>query len=62
MIIRKPVYYDTFRCIAGAWPDSCCQEWEVQVDDAAAARYKALGGDLGEQLRSKLKQDDQGEY
>lgn len=62
MIIRKPVYYDTFRCIAGACPDSCCQEWEVQVDAEAAARYKALGGELGEQLRSKLKQDDQGEY
>lgn len=44
MVIRKPQYYDTFRCAAGACPDSCCHQWEVQVDADAAERYRALPG------------------
>ena len=32
MKISKPAYFDQFRCIASACPDSCCKEWEVDVD------------------------------
>ena len=60
MLITKPSYFDTFRCIAGACPDSCCKEWDVQVDAAAAARYRALPGDLGDRLREVL-YDEEGE-
>ena len=58
MKITKPSYFDTFRCIAGACPDSCCKEWDVQVDDDAAAFYRALPGDLGDRLRQVLKDED----
>ena len=61
MIITKPAYYDRFRCIAGACPDSCCKEWDVQVDEDAAAYYLALPGGLGDRLRQVLRQED-GEY
>ena len=57
MRITKPTYYDTFRCVAAACPDSCCKEWDVQVDDAAAARYRALPGPLGDRLREVLKEE-----
>lgn len=60
MKLRKPSYFDDFRCIAAACPDSCCKEWEVQVDDAAAARYLALEGPLGDRLRSVLRREDGG--
>lgn len=62
MKLLKPSYYDQFRCIAGDCPDSCCQEWDVQVDNASAQRYLSLPGTLGDSLRNKLKQDDTGEY
>ena len=62
MKLTKPAFYDDFRCLAGACPDSCCQEWDVQVDEAAAGRYLALPGALGDTLRQKLKQDEEGEY
>jgi lysine-N-methylase len=62
MKLLKPSYYDQFRCIAGDCPDSCCQEWDVQVDHASAQRYLSLPGPLGDDLRKKLKQDDEGEY
>ena len=62
MTITQSAYYDDFRCLAGCCPDSCCQEWDVQVDDASARRYLSLPGQLGDALRRKLKQDDDGGY
>ena len=55
MLICKPSYYDTFRCIAGSCPDSCCKEWEVQVDPASAGYYRSLPGPLGDRLRQVLR-------
>lgn len=57
MQIRKPAYYDTFRCIANLCPDSCCKEWEVEIDDRTAAYYRSLPGALGDRLRTVLKDD-----
>lgn len=51
----KPAYFDSFRCIADKCPDSCCKEWEVEVDDHSAAFYRSLEGPLGDRLRSVLK-------
>lgn len=62
MKLLKPSYYDQFHCIAGACPDSCCQEWDIQVDPLSAQRYLSLPGPLGDDLRRKLKQDSEGEY
>lgn len=58
MLIRKPYYFDLFRCIAADCPDSCCKEWEVQVDADTAAYYRSLSGDLGEKLREVLREED----
>lgn len=58
MLVYKPEYYDRFRCIAGACPDSCCKEWEVQIDGEAAERYRALSGPLGDRLRQVLTTQD----
>ena len=58
MQIIKPSYYDRFRCLAGACPDSCCQEWAVVVDEDSAARYAALPGDLGDRLRAAMTEED----
>lgn len=57
MTITKPRYYDTFRCLADDCPDSCCHEWAVAVDEASAARYQALGGPLGQELRTAMAEE-----
>ena len=54
MKIIKTDYFDRFRCIAGACPDSCCKEWDVQVDEASAEYYRSLTGPLGDRLREVL--------
>ena len=58
MEITKPSYYETFRCLAGSCPDSCCKEWAVLVDDTAAQNYRSLDGSLGGDLRRALAQED----
>ena len=58
MIVSRPAYYDRFRCLASQCPDSCCQEWSVQVDEDALALYRSLPGPLGERLRSVLTLED----
>ena len=60
MKIYYPEYYNAFRCIAADCPDSCCHEWEVDIDDNAAALYRGLSGDLGDQLRSVLRDTEDG--
>lgn len=58
MQLVKPTYFDTFRCLAGACPDSCCHQWAVVVDEDSAMRYRALEGPLGDRLRQVLAQED----
>ena len=60
MKVWTPEYYHAFRCIASACPDSCCKEWEVDVDDNAAAFYRSLPGALGDALRAVLKDTEDG--
>ena len=61
MKIRKPAYFDDFRCLAGQCPDSCCKEWDVLVDEASAARYMAMEGPLGDALR-RVMYEEEGQY
>ena len=58
MKITKPDYFDRFRCLAGSCTDSCCKEWEVQVDFRTAAFYQGLPGALGDDLRRYLREED----
>lgn len=58
MKLIKPSYFDTFRCIAGLCPDSCCKEWDVLVDPEKAAFYRSIPGPLGDRLRQVLTEED----
>ena len=54
MLITKPDYFDRFQCIADRCDDSCCKEWDVQVDEISAQYYRSLSGPLGDRLREVL--------
>ncbi|MGL4343770.1 MAG: flagellin lysine-N-methylase, partial [Cellulosilyticaceae bacterium] len=41
----KVHYYDSFCCSADQCPYSCCQEWEIAVDEQTRSKWQALGGD-----------------
>ena len=54
MLTRVPDYYEAFHCLAGACPHTCCEKWEVVVDEETARRYQETPGSLGERLREAL--------
>ena len=61
MRIRVPDYYHRFRCLAGACPHTCCEKWEVTIDQETARRYGTVPGPLGDKLRAAMQTDADGE-
>lgn len=54
MKLRKPSYYDRFHCIGSACSDTCCANWEIEVDEESAKRYQTLTGAMGERMKRNL--------
>lgn len=50
----KPDYYDDFRCIAGACPDTCCAGWQIMIDEDSLDYYGSVPGDFGKRLRNSI--------
>ena len=57
-----PDFYAAFSCRASGCRHSCCRGWEIDVDEAALRRYAAVEGDLGQDLRRNIYQDDDGAH
>ncbi len=36
-------HYHNFTCTASACPDTCCQCWQIIIDEASLERYEAMG-------------------
>lgn len=52
MIYAYPEYYKDFKCIAGECSHSCCIGWEIDIDGETAERYRRVGGELGQRMKS----------
>lgn len=61
MLMRKPDYYDSFQCLMGACPDTCCAAWDIVIDEDSAAFYRSLPGELGERIRAAMVTDGDGD-
>ena len=49
-----PDYFYSFRCLAGACPDTCCGPWNIVIDNDTKARYDTMEGPLGDRLRNAM--------
>ena len=56
-----PSFYKKFKCIANLCEDSCCKDWDIDIDSRTEDFYKTVQGGLGDKLRQKLVTDDDGE-
>lgn len=54
MKIRKPDYFNEFKCIADKCEDTCCAGWGIVIDDESYKKYLSVEGEFGEELRSKI--------
>lgn len=50
MRYTKPDYFDSFQCVAGACPDTCCAGWQIMIDEDALERYGAEKGAFRKRL------------
>lgn len=55
MNYRTTSYYKEFHCIGGVCEDSCCENWEIDLDDASLKRYMKQTGDFGKRLKNSTK-------
>ena len=54
MLLRKPDFYDSFKCIASRCSDTCCIGWEIDVDEASQEVYRNVAGVFGDKLRTNI--------
>lgn len=51
MNYRTVSYYNEFKCIGGACEDSCCDNWEIDLDDGSLKLYMSQKGEFGKRLK-----------
>lgn len=54
MRYTKPHYYDTFQCLAGACPDTCCAGWQIYIDEESLERYEQVKGTFGNRVANSI--------
>ena len=47
MILRKPDFYDKFKCTASKCTDTCCIGWEIDIDKDSQEVYRKVAGTFG---------------
>lgn len=62
MQIEYPNYYEAFHCLAKDCPDTCCKDWEVDVDEDTFYYYRVQEGELGRKLNRLLKEEGEAKY
>ena len=56
-----PSFYKEFKCIANLCEDSCCKDWDIDVDSRTEKFYNTVNSPLGEKIRSLTYTDEYGE-
>ena len=56
-----PDFYHAFKCIANRCEDSCCKDWDIDIDSETERFYQTVTGELGDKLRRKLVTDEYNE-
>ena len=56
-----PVFYKSFKCIANLCEDSCCKDWDIDVDSETERFYNTVKSPLGDKIRSLTYTDEYGE-
>ena len=56
-----PSFYHEFKCIANLCEDSCCKDWDIDIDSDTEEFYKTVQGSLGDKMRAMLVTDEYGE-
>ncbi len=58
MALFAPDYYKDFKCIASSCRHSCCEGWQINIDEETLYRYRALQGEMGKRINIAVKETD----
>ena len=58
MKLHVPEYYTEFKCIANKCTDTCCKDWEIDIDVKTNEFYKNVHGDLGKKLKNNISSEN----
>ncbi|MDD6071699.1 MAG: flagellin lysine-N-methylase [Clostridiales bacterium] len=58
MQYRTVAFYKEFHCIGGICEDSCCENWEIDLDDASLKNYMKQKGEFGKRLKENTRVKD----
>ncbi|MBQ1506842.1 MAG: flagellin lysine-N-methylase [Ruminococcus sp.] len=56
-----PQFYKSFKCIANRCEDSCCKDWDIDLDSETEKFYQTVKGELGDKIRALAETDEYGE-
>lgn len=56
-----PSFYKEFKCIANLCEDSCCKDWDIDVDSETEEFYNTVKTSLGDKIRRLTYTDEYGE-
>ena len=60
MITIFPTFFPSFACKADKCRHTCCQKWEIDIDEDTARKYRHTSGPLGDELRAWMTTGDEG--
>ena len=46
-----PSFYSKFKCIANLCEDSCCKDWDIDIDSETERFYMTVTGYTGDKIR-----------
>lgn len=61
MVKIQPDYYENFNCLMGECPSSCCEMWQIVIDEKSLDYYKNLDTEFGKHIQGEIEYCD-GEY
>ncbi len=59
MKTSEPSYSAKFECLAEKCPESCCIEWDVDIDKKTADYYRSVQGAFGDKLRDWMRKENE---
>lgn len=60
MLKIYPTFFPDFQCKADKCRHTCCQKWEIDIDEETEKKYRNTQGPLGEELTKWMKTGEEG--
>lgn len=57
-----PDYYKSFQCIADQCPATCCEGWQIVIDEKSLHKYQRMNSPFGNRIKNSINWEEQTFY